>query len=51
MVEERALTTPALQDAISPIFVALQGRWINSEGPLESASDEYIVAKQSLTTS
>src|SRR3984957_11810849 len=34
-----------------PHFVALQGRWVNSYGPLERASDEYIVAKQSLTTS
>jgi hypothetical protein len=34
MVEGRALTPPALQDAPSPIFVALQGRWVNSEGLL-----------------
>ena len=34
-----------------PHFVALQGRWVNSYGPLERASDEYILAKQSVTTS
>jgi hypothetical protein len=33
MVEGHAVTTPALQDA-PPNFVALQGRWVNSEGLL-----------------
>jgi hypothetical protein len=50
MAEGRALTIPALQDTPSPNFVAVQGGWVNSEGLL-SASDEYIFAKQSLTTS
>jgi hypothetical protein len=35
MVEGRAHTTPALQDAPSPNCVALQGRWVNSEGLLK----------------
>jgi hypothetical protein len=34
MVDGRALCAPALQDAPSPNFVALQGRWVNSEGLL-----------------
>ena len=35
MVDGRALCAPALQDAPSPNFVALQGRWVEiSEGPL-----------------
>ena len=50
MVEGRPYDSGSARRAL-PYFVALQGRWVNSEGLLESASYECILAKQSLTTS